>query len=62
MNEREVIYLLLRKESEIANKFHNTIEEVLRLGYGTDRGKAEVDDLIESIQYSLDDMQRIVNR
>lgn len=62
MNTNEVINLLLSKENEISNKFHNTIMKLLRLGYDSNRGKAEVPDLIESINYSLDEIQRIINR
>lgn len=62
MNTNEVINLLLSKENEISNKFHNTIIKLLRLGYDSDRGKAEVPDLIESINYSLDEIQRIIYR
>lgn len=62
MNTNEVINLLLSKENEISNKFHNTIMKLLRLGYDSDRGKVEVPDLIESINYSLDEIQRIINR
>ncbi len=39
MNTKEVVDLLLTKEIEILNKFHNTISEILRLGYETERGK-----------------------
>lgn len=62
MNTNEVINLLLSKENEISNKFHNTIMKLLRLGYDSNRGKAEVTDLIDSINYSLDEIQRIINR
>lgn len=60
--DKEVIDLLLIKEQEITNKFHTTISEVMRLGYETDRGKSNVNDLIKSIEYVLEDMQRLLNR
>lgn len=62
INTNEVIKVLLSKESEIVNKFHRAISEVLRLGYNTERGKKQIPDLISSVQYSLDEIERIVNR
>lgn len=62
MNTNQVIRLLLSKEIEISNKFHNTIEQLLRIGYETDRGKNEIPDLISSIEYSLEEIERIINR
>ena len=41
MNTKEVVDLLLTKEIEILNKFHNTISEILRLGYETERGTVQ---------------------
>ena len=62
MNTNQVVNLLLSRENEITNKFHNTITEMLRLGYDSERGKALITDLIESVQYSLEEIERIVNR
>ena len=62
IDTNEVIKLLLSKENEISNKFHNTIMDLLRLGYESDRGKEKIPDLIESINYSLDEIERIINR
>lgn len=62
MNTNQVVRLLLSKEIEISNKFHNTIEQLLRIGYETDRGKNEIPDLISSIEYSLEEIERIINR
>lgn len=53
MNESQVIELLLNRESEISNKFHNAITELLRLKYESDRGKEVVRNLVDSVQYSL---------
>lgn len=55
----EIINLLLNKETEILQKFYNTISEILRLGYETERGKEQLNKLIESIEYSLDDIKAI---
>lgn len=62
MKDREVVNLLLLKETEISNKIHNAITEIMRLGYETDRGKSQVSDMVDSISYSLDDLQNILNR
>ena len=62
MNTKQVVDLLLSKEMEISHKFHNTITQLLRIGYDTERGKDEIPDLIDSVQYSLDDITRILNR
>ncbi len=61
MNTKEVVDLLLTKEIEILNKFHNTISEILRLGYETERGKNKLPDLISSVEYSLEEIERIIN-
>ena len=60
--DKTAINLLLTKEQEITNKFHTTISEVMRLGYETDRGKAEIDSLIDSVKYILEDLQWLLNR
>lgn len=62
MTTNEVIKLLLNKEMEIDNKIINTVSELLRLGYESDRGKQYVKDLRDSIEYTLDDIERILNR
>ena len=62
MTTNEVVDLLLNKENEINHKIINTISELLRLGYDSERGKNEVKDLRKSIEYSLDEIERILNR
>ena len=62
MTTNEVVKLLLNKEIEIDNKIINTVSELLRLGYESDRGKQYVKDLSGSIEYTLDDIERILNR
>lgn len=62
MTTNEVVDLLLNKGNEINNKIINTISELLRLGYDSERGKNEVKDLRKSIEYSLDEIDRILNR
>ena len=60
--DKEVIKILLIKQQEISNRFYEAITEVMRLGYETDRGKAKVNDLSESVEYILSDMKRLLNR
>ena len=62
MTTNKVIKLLLNKEMEINNKIINVVSELLRLGYESDRGKQYVKDLRGSIEYTLDDIERILNR
>ena len=62
MNDKQVVDMLLVKESEIISKFHVAINEILRLGYESERGKNQVHQLIESVKYSLDDIERIISR
>lgn len=62
MSTKQVIDLLLTKETEISNKFHNAISELLRLEYDSERGKEKIPDLISSVQYSLEEIERILNR
>ena len=62
INTKQIINLLLSKENEISNKFHNAINELLRLGYDSERGKGIVTDLIDSIEYTLEEIDRITKR
>lgn len=61
-NDKEVINVLLTNEQKISNRFHETISELMRLGYETDRGKSKIDELIRSVEYILEDIQRVLNR
>lgn len=62
MDDKQIIDMLLNREAEISSKFHNAITEILRLSYETDRGKEVVNDLIESVKYTLEETERIVSR
>lgn len=62
MTTNEVVNLLMNKGNEIDNKIINAISEVLRLGYETERGKGCVKDLRKSIDRTLDEMERVLNR
>ena len=61
MNEKQVIALLLNQSEVITGKFNNTINEILRLGYDTERGQDLVSDLIDSINYSLEELETTIN-
>lgn len=62
METNDVVDLLLRKEMEVSNKFHHAISEILRLGYDTERGNEQIPDLINSVNYSLEEIKRIISR
>lgn len=62
MSTAQVIDLLLSKEIEVANKFHHAVTQLIRLGYETERGKEEVTDLLGSVHYSLEEIERILYR
>ena len=62
MNTKQVVDLLLNREVEITAKFHNAILELMRLDYNTPRGAETVSDLIESVRYSLEEIERITRR
>ena len=62
MDTKQVVNLLLNKEIEITNKIHQAVSQIMRLGYESERDKKEISDLIDSIQYTLEDLERIVNR
>lgn len=55
MNTR-LVGILLVKEAEINSKIHNTVNDILRFGYNSDRGIKAIADLIESLKYSVDDL------
>ena len=62
MVDKQAVDMLLNKESEISNKFHQAISQILRVGYETERGKQTITDLIDSVQYTLEEIERIINR
>ena len=62
MVDKQAVDMLLNKESEISNKFHQAINQILRVGYETERGKQPITDLIDSVQYTLEEIERIINR
>lgn len=61
MNDKQVVNTLLAKEGEIINKFHNAVNDILRLGCNTERGQRVITDLVSSVQYSLEEVERIID-
>lgn len=61
MNKKQVIALLLNQSEVITGKFNNTINEILRLEYDTERGQELIPDLIDSINYSLEELETTIN-
>lgn len=62
MNTNQVVDLLLNKELEISSKVHNVATELLRIRYESERGRNEVQRCLDSIRYTLDEIERILNR
>lgn len=62
MSDRDIVNYLLIKEIEISSRIHNAVTEILRHGYDSERGKMQVPDMIESVKYTLEDIERVVNR
>ena len=62
MTEKEVINLLLNRNIEITSKINNAILDILRLSYNSDRGQKVIPDLLKSIEYTLEENERIVQR
>lgn len=62
MTDKEIILMLLNRNIEISGKINNAVLDILRLGYNTERGQQIIPDLIESIEYTLEEIDRIVTR
>ena len=61
MNKKQVIALLLNQSEVITGKINNTVTEILRIGYDTERGQDLIPDLINSINYSLEELEITIN-
>lgn len=57
----QAVNTILSKEAEVLSKFNNTVVEVLRLGFDTERGQQEIYDLVKHVNYALDDLVRLTN-
>lgn len=62
MTDKEIVSMLLNRSIEISGKINNAVLDILRLGYNTERGQQIIPDLIESIEYTLEEIDRIVTR
>ena len=62
MEDKEIVSMLLNRGIEINGKINNAVLDILRLGYNTERGKQIIPDLIESIEYTLEEIDRVVTR
>lgn len=60
MMTNDAVDFLLNKEIEIDNKIVNAVSDVLRLGYNSERGKQCIKDLRKQIEYSLDEIDRVL--
>lgn len=57
LTTNEAVKIILTKESEIQNRFLSAISEILRLGYESERGKKQAEELCESIKSIADELQ-----
>ena len=53
----QIVDTLLCRESEITNKFHGAVTELLIKEYDSDRRKSIVLSLIDSVRYTLDELE-----
>lgn len=61
MTDKQAIGILLATEIYISSQIHNSITEVLRLGYG-ERGKMAVMESIEASKSRLDEVRGRLNQ
>ncbi len=61
MTEKELVDVLLNKSVEITGKFNNAVLEILRRGVNNSDNKIALD-LIDSVEYSLEEIIRIIQR
>lgn len=62
MSESQLVGLLLNKNTEITNRFSETITEILRLGIDSERSKEKIINLLDGVRYSVDELERILRR
>lgn len=61
MHKNYYITLLLRKNIEIYNRIANKIEELLRKNLSHEEMKLEVEDLMQSLEYVIQEMRHIIS-
>lgn len=62
MSKAQLINMILNRSVQIQNRVNNSVDAMLRTKATDESAKAEVKDLIESLRYVLDDMERVIDR
>lgn len=60
MTNYQAVDLLVREGLEFQSKIGNSITEVIRLGADTERGKEEINSLINQLEYSLENFKNVL--
>lgn len=61
MTDKQAIDTLLSTERDICGRIHSAITEILRKGY-ENGGKEQIKNMIESIRYKMDVMEKYIER
>lgn len=62
MTDKQAVDKLLSEENIITNHIHDTIREIMRLRYESERGKKIIPSMIENIRFALEDMEDFFER
>lgn len=62
MNERDFVSYILTKEIDISGRIHYAITETLRLGIDSERGKHQISNMIDGLEYVIDDIKNYYRR
>lgn len=62
MNEKDFVSYILAKEIDISGIIHNAITETLRLGIDNERGNHQISNMIDGLEYVLDDIKNYYGR
>lgn len=60
MTNYQAVDLLVREGLEFQTKIGNSITEVTRLGADTERGREEINSLINQLEYSLENFKNVL--
>lgn len=60
MTNYQAVDLLVREGLEFQSKIGNSITEVIRLGVDTERGREEINSLINQLEYSLENFKNVL--
>lgn len=61
ISEKTIIKTLLAKEEILSTNIHNSVGEIMRLGYPSERANRELKSLIEHLRYQIDDLEEYIN-